>query len=63
MSQHNVVIIKHTNKKTNPGVTTPTIFFQIPVAVHLPLGLDPVAAVSPQGGLVLGNHGGACGGK
>lgn len=40
-----------------PNATTPTVFFQTPVAVHFSLGLDPVPAVCPQGGLGLGNHG------
>lgn len=40
--------------KQNP--TTPTIFFQLPVAVHLSLSLNPVAAVGPQSGLGPGNY-------
>lgn len=38
----------------------PTVFFQLPVAVHLSLGLNPVAAVCPQRGLGLGYYGSAC---
>lgn len=41
--------------------TTPTIFFQLPVAVHLSLSLNPVAAICPQSGLVQGNYSSACG--
>lgn len=33
-----------------------TVFFQLPVAVHLSLGLNPVAAVCPQSGLGLSDH-------
>lgn len=42
-------------------ITPPTIFFQLPVAIHLPLSLNPVAAVCPQSGLGLSNHGSAWG--
>lgn len=38
-----------------------TIFFQFPVAIHLSLSLNPVAAVCPQCGLGLSNYGGAWG--
>lgn len=40
----------------NHNMIALTVFFQLPVAVHLPLGLNPVAAVCPQRGLGLGNH-------
>lgn len=39
-----------------PPLTCP---LQLPAAVQLSLCLGPVAAVSPQGSLVLGHHGGA----
>lgn len=42
---------------TNYHTTIPlTVFFQLPVAVHLSLGLNPVAAVCPQSGLGLSDH-------
>lgn len=43
----------------NHNMITPTVFFQLPVAVHLSLGLNPVAAVCPQSGLGLSNYGSA----
>lgn len=46
---------------SNPITITPTVFFQLPVAVHLSLSLNPVAAVRPQNGLGLSNYSGAWG--
>lgn len=45
----------------NHNTIAPTVFFQLPVAIHLSLSLNPVAAVRPQSGLGLSNHGGAWG--
>lgn len=45
----------------NQDATGPTVSFQLPVAVHLSLSLNPVAAVCPQGGLGLRDDGGAWG--
>lgn len=39
----------------NHYVATHTVFLQLPVAVHLSLSLNPVAAVCPEGGLGLSN--------
>lgn len=46
---------------SNHNMITPTIFFQLPVAVQLSLSLNPVAAVCPQSGLGLSNYGSAWG--
>lgn len=59
MYPHYLITTHVLSQQIIPNATTPTVFFQTPVAVHFSLGLDPVPAVCPQGGLGLGNHGGA----
>lgn len=46
---------------SNNIMIMPTIFFQVPVAVHLSLSLNPVAAVCPHCGLGRSNYGSAWG--